>query len=64
MWADLRERIEKTIIAEPPISLSDGGVIAASIDQELDELRDLSRNSKQYLQMFFLMRRQRWSYSG
>jgi DNA mismatch repair protein MutS len=46
---DLRARIEATIVGEPPISLSDGGVIAAGIDAELDELRDLSRNSKQYL---------------
>jgi DNA mismatch repair protein MutS len=46
---DLRARIENTIIPEPPISLSEGGVIANGIDHELDELRDLSRNSKQYL---------------
>lgn len=47
--SDLRERIDATIIPEPPISLSDGGVIQAGVDKELDELRDLSRNSKQYL---------------
>ncbi len=46
---DLRARIEETIVAEPPISLSDGGVVAPGIDTELDELRDLSRNSKQFL---------------
>ena len=46
---DLRERIEKSIVSEPPISLSDGGVIHAGVDKELDELRDLSRNSKQYV---------------
>jgi DNA mismatch repair protein MutS len=57
--ADLRERIEKTIITEPPLSLSDGGVIAASIDGELDELRDLSRNSKQYLAQIEQRERQR-----
>jgi len=57
--ADLRERIEKTIIAEPPIALSDGGVIAAGIDKELDELRDLSRNSKQYLAQIEQRERQR-----
>jgi DNA mismatch repair protein MutS len=43
---DLRERIEKTIVPEPPLSFADGGVIAAAVDRELDELRDLSRNSK------------------
>jgi len=47
--ADLREHIDKSIVPEPPISLSDGGVIHGGVDKELDELRDLSRNSKQYL---------------
>ncbi|MEO6119900.1 MAG: DNA mismatch repair protein MutS, partial [Terriglobales bacterium] len=46
---DIRERIEQTIIAEPPISLNEGGVIAPGVDTELDALRDLSRNSKQYI---------------
>jgi DNA mismatch repair protein MutS len=46
---DLRERIEKTIVPEPPLSFADGGVIAAGVERELDELRDLSRNSKQVL---------------
>jgi len=46
---DLRERIEKTIVAEPPLTLADGGVIQPDVDKELDELRDLSRNSKQYI---------------
>jgi DNA mismatch repair protein MutS len=47
--ADLRERIEKTIVPEPPLTLSDGGVIQPGVDAELDELRNLSRNSKQYI---------------
>ena len=46
---DLREQIESTVVPEPPISLSDGGVIQSGVNQELDSLRDLSRNSKQYL---------------
>jgi DNA mismatch repair protein MutS len=47
--ADLRARIEKTIVPEPPLSFADGGVIAAGVDRDLDELRELSRNSKQVL---------------
>ena len=47
--SDLRERIQNTIVPEPPLSFADGGVIAAGIDRELDELRDLSRNSKAVL---------------
>ena len=43
---DLRGRIEKTIVPEPPLSFADGGIIAAGVDRDLDELRELSRNSK------------------
>ena len=46
---DLRERIEKTIVPEPPLTFADGGVIATGVDRDLDELRELSRNSKQVL---------------
>jgi DNA mismatch repair protein MutS len=46
---DLRERIEKTIVPEPPLAFADGGVIANGVDRNLDELRELSRNSKQVL---------------
>jgi DNA mismatch repair protein MutS len=47
--SDLRERIEQTIVPEPPLSFGDGGVIAAGVDRDLDELRELSRNSKAVL---------------
>jgi len=46
---DLRGRIEQTIVPEPPLSFADGGVIAAGVDHELDELRELSHNSKAVL---------------
>jgi DNA mismatch repair protein MutS len=46
---DLHERIQTTITPEPPLSFADGGVIAAGVDHDLDELRELSRNSKQVL---------------
>ena len=46
---DLREKIDRTLVPEPPLTLSDGGVIATAVDKDLDELRGLSRNSKQYL---------------
>jgi DNA mismatch repair protein MutS len=57
--SDLREQIENTIVEEPPVSLSDGGVVRAGANQELDELRDLSRNSKQYLAQIEQRERQR-----
>ncbi|MGZ4821630.1 MAG: DNA mismatch repair protein MutS [Terriglobales bacterium] len=57
--ADLRARIENTLVEEPPLTLADGGVIRAAIDSELDELRTLSRNSKQFLAQIEERERQR-----
>jgi DNA mismatch repair protein MutS len=57
--SDLRQRIQSTITPEPPISLSDGGVIQPGADKELDQLRDLSRNSKQFLAQIEQRERQR-----
>jgi DNA mismatch repair protein MutS len=56
---DLRERIDTTIVREPPISLAEGGVMQSGVDKELDELRDLSRNSKQFLAQIEQRERQR-----
>lgn len=56
---DLRERIDRSIVSEPPLSFNDGGVMRAGIDAELDELRDLSRNSKQYIAQIEERERQR-----
>ncbi len=62
--ADLRDRIEKTIVPEPPLSFSDGGIIAADNDRDLDELRELSRNSKQVLTQIELRERGRTGISS
>ena len=61
---DVRERIETTIIAEPPISLSEGGVIRRGADRELDELHELSRSGKQFLAQMELAERQRTGISS
>jgi DNA mismatch repair protein MutS len=61
---DLRERIDHTVVPEPPLALTDGGVIQAGVDKELDELRDLSRNSKQYLAQIEQRERQRTGISS
>ena len=57
--SDLRQKIDTTIVPEPPISLSEGGVIRSGVHGELDELRDLSRNSKQFLAQIEQRERQR-----
>jgi DNA mismatch repair protein MutS len=62
--SDLRERIEKTIVPEPPLSFADGGVIASELDRELDELRELSRNSKAVLAQIEQRERERTGISS
>jgi DNA mismatch repair protein MutS len=57
--SELRERIERTIVVEPPLTFADGGVIETGVSAELDELRTLSRNSKQYLAQVEERERQR-----
>jgi DNA mismatch repair protein MutS len=47
--ADVRDRILTAISSEPPINMADGGVIADGYDAGLDELREISRNSRQYI---------------
>ena len=57
--ADVRQRIEKTLVEEPPLSFADGGVVREGVEAELDELRDISRNSKRYLAQIEERERQR-----
>jgi DNA mismatch repair protein MutS len=44
---DVTARIVRTLVAEPPLTLVDGGAIAPSIDAELDELRSISSSGRQ-----------------
>jgi DNA mismatch repair protein MutS len=44
---DVTARIAKTLAAEPPLTLVDGGAIAAGVDTELDELRSVSTSGRQ-----------------
>jgi DNA mismatch repair protein MutS len=46
---ELTDLLDKAIIAEPPMLIRDGGVIASGYDEELDELRGLSENADQFL---------------
>ena len=45
----LRDRIEKEIQPEPPQLVNKGDVIALGFNQELDDLRSIRDNGKQYL---------------
>jgi len=44
---DLTARITATLIAEPPLTLADGGAIATGFDAELDDLRGVSSTGRQ-----------------
>lgn len=45
----IRDRIEHEIQPDPPLLVNKGGVIADGYDTELNELRQISRNGKDYL---------------
>ncbi len=46
---ELCERIEKEMVAEPPLLLNRGNVIRPGFDSQLDELRDISQGGRDYL---------------
>ncbi len=45
----LREKIAKTINVDAPVALNKGNAIAQGVNEELDELRNISQNGKDYL---------------
>lgn len=49
---EIRNLIESSIADDPPANLSDGGVIREGYNQELDELRRISRSAKQTIAGF------------
>jgi DNA mismatch repair protein MutS len=46
---DVTLRIVKTLVEEPPLTLVDGGAIAAGVDTELGELRTISTTGRQQI---------------
>jgi DNA mismatch repair protein MutS len=57
--SDVTSLILDAIADEPPLNLVDGGTIRAGYHPELDELRDLSQNGKQYIAQIETRERQR-----
>lgn len=47
--SELANLLNKALVPEPPHTIRDGGVIRADYDLELDKLRDLNKNAKQYI---------------
>jgi len=69
LWRALAERLDPlddvtvliatTLVAEPPLTLVDGGAIAAGVDTELDELRTISSTGRQSIAAIEERERQR-----
>ena len=56
---DVANAILEAISDEPPLAIADGGTIRAGFHAELDELRDLSLNGRQYIAQIEARERQR-----
>ena len=56
---DLHDTIARSVVAEPPLTLADGGVIATGVHAELDELRTLSQSGRQSIAAIEERERQR-----
>ena len=47
--SDIADLIERSIAEEPPISVTDGGVIKTGYNDQLDQYRDAMNNGKQWI---------------
>jgi DNA mismatch repair protein MutS len=56
---DVANLILEAISDEPPLAIADGGTIRAGYHAELDELRDLRQNGRQYIAQIETRERQR-----
>ena len=61
---DTRALIERAIVDDPPLNMSDGGVIRDGFDVELDELRSISTSAKQTIASFEEKERERTGISN
>ncbi|MDP4164959.1 MAG: DNA mismatch repair protein MutS, partial [Bacillota bacterium] len=48
-FEELSQKIDATLIENPPLSIKEGGIIKSGISAELDEIRDASVNGKQWI---------------
>ncbi|MBC8257765.1 MAG: DNA mismatch repair protein MutS [SAR324 cluster bacterium] len=55
---NLLNLLNQRLLEVPSVKLREGGFIAAGVSAELDELRDISRNSKQFLNEMLLNERE------
>ena len=51
-FSKLRAKLENAIVEDPPSTIIDGNIIREGYDEELDELRAMSGNAKDWLEEF------------
>jgi len=61
---DLLDLLHRHLLDAPSVKLREGGFMAAGVSAELDELRDISRNSKQFLNEMLLNEREKTGISS
>jgi len=49
---DVRRELSESLIEDPPVKVTEGGIFRQGYDAEIDELRDLSRDGKSWLLEF------------
>ena len=52
LCADIRDEIEAILVDDPPLLITEGGLIREGYDARLDELRDLSRGGKEWIAQY------------
>lgn len=48
-FSDIIKRIKETLVESPPVKITEGNIIREGINDELDELRKISKDSKSYI---------------
>jgi len=46
---DIREKIESSIVEDPPATVKEGGIIKEGFDEELDELKNKAKEGKEWI---------------
>jgi len=57
--AEVRDAILTALAEQPPVNLADGGTIRAGHHAELDQLRDIQKNGRQYIARIEVRERER-----
>lgn len=48
-FSHVTEKIDRTLVDDPPLTITEGGLIKPGVNEELDELRGLAQNGKDWI---------------